>query len=321
MKTSFIPLSFKGYDATTLSAIHIQNRLYNAISKELDEVAQQEELEIKCSSDSTKWSQDYKTIIEKRNKPFMITDWQIDADFFDKLKKKYGISGQEKRSFIEGGNCFIGRNIFGENFMLVGENSIGYGDKNQISKTYNVKSKNIFKLPQQNFHLDMFIRPIGHPYVLVNNPELVLKKYEELNQNGEFEELKNNFIEYEKERSSKYCSYDKTIKALKKAGFIPIEIAGDYGSGINFMNAIVNQYNNGDLSYITNGTKTLDKSKMIFQDIFEKDLKQKVAEIKKIYFINGKLEQDSNFMMNQLAHFQGGLHCMTVEEPNFAYWA
>ena len=41
-------------------------------------------------------------------------------------------------------------------------------------------------------------------------------------------------------KESGYTSSEDTIKALKKAGFKPIEVAGVFGNGINFLNAIVN---------------------------------------------------------------------------------
>ena len=41
--------------------------------------------------------------------------------------------------------------------------------KEQLSKDFDVKPENICILPQLEFHLDMFLRPLDYPYVLVND--------------------------------------------------------------------------------------------------------------------------------------------------------
>ena len=166
----------------------------------------------------------------------------------------------------------------------------------------------------------MFIRPIGYPFVLVDNPQLVKEKYKELNKNGEFDELIREFNKFEKSRKENYQNPKKTVSALKKAGFIPIEIAGNYGSGINFINAVVNKHSNGSISYITNSSKTYDGIATKLQEEFEKDLRAKAPDINKVYFISGPLQKNANFMMDQLSMFGGGIHCLTTEEVNFEVW-
>ncbi|MBR3605424.1 MAG: hypothetical protein IKL52_05305 [Candidatus Gastranaerophilales bacterium] len=311
--------NFKGYDAVPLNAIHIQDKAAGAFFWELEEIAKKEGFEVKYDNDLVKWSQDHKTIIERRKRPFVLTDRLFGETSLEALKKKYKISGAIPVNYIAGGNCFIGKLPYGEKWMMVGEEDCYFGKK-PIAKDYDIKTKNIIPIPQQDFHLDMFIRPIGYPYVLVNNPELVREKIKELNKDGKYDELEQAFLKKEQERQMEYSSYKKTIKALKKAGFEPIEVAGVFGSGINFMNAIVNQHSNGKMTYITNGTMSLNGKKNIFQEIFEQELRQKAPDIEKVYFINGALDSDSNFLMNELERFDGGLHCMTTEEPNFRMW-
>lgn len=311
--------NFKGYDALPLRAIHIQDKVAGAFFWELEEVAKKEGFEVKYSNDLVKWSQDHKTIVEKRKRPFMLASRMFGETSLEALKKKYKISGTIPLNYVAGGNCFIGKYPYGEKWMMVGEEDCIFGTK-PIAKDYDIKARNVIPVPQQDFHLDMFMRPIGYPYVLVNNPKLVEEKIKELNKDGKFDELEQNFLKKEQERQLQYSNFKKTIKALKKAGFEPIEVAGVFGSGINFMNAIVNQHSNGKISYITNGTMSLNGKKNVFQEIFEEELKQKAPDVDKIYFINGVLDPEDNFLMRELDRFDGGLHCMTTEEPDFKMW-
>ena len=96
--------------------------------------------------------------------------------------------------------------------MLIGEEDIVLPDsKAKIGKEYRVKKKNVFTIPQQYYHLDMFIRPIGYPFVLVDNPQLVKEKYKELNKNGEFDELIREFNKFEKSRKENYQSIVSSV--------------------------------------------------------------------------------------------------------------
>jgi hypothetical protein len=57
--------------------------------------------------------------------------------------------------------------------QLVRESSKPYYDAAlaQISRDLNVKPENIVVLPQPDFHLDLAIRPLQYPYVLVHDPQ------------------------------------------------------------------------------------------------------------------------------------------------------
>ena len=136
--------------------------------------------------------------------------------------------------------------------------------------------------------------------------------------------LTKNFKDYESARTKNYDPHKSVIKALKQAGFIPIEVAGVLGSGINFMNAIVNQHQDGTISYITNSTRCKSEFVSKIEKSFEEELRQKVPNIDKVYFVQGMKEFEeemSNYLMDNLSVRGGGLHCMTMEEPNFEIWA
>lgn len=96
------------------------------------------------------------------------------------------------------------------------------------------------------------------------------------------------------------------------------------------MNAIINKHPDGTISYITNSSKSNDPVDAEYQRIFEKDLRKKLDELAEndenapklqdIYFIEGKLYDFGNEMTDNILEGSGGIHCMTLEEPNFELW-
>lgn len=149
--------------------------------------------------------------------------------------------------------------------MLIGSSESMFSlPMKSISKLYGVKEENIFLIDQQDYHLDLSIRPIGYPYVLINEPQPTSKN-KKANNAHNFQLL----------------AYKKALQQLKNAGFHPISIKGVYGYGVNFINAAVNKYQDGSITYITNSSKCDDKNLSKYQDLFEKELKSKLQNVKK----------------------------------------
>ena len=227
--------------------------------------------------------------------------------------------------------------------MIIGERKKGEIDaeeKKKISQLCNVPEENVFGVPKPNFHLDVGIRPIGFPDVLVNDPKLAEEALKKLDDGSvEYENFKKMFDKDKKEICSEYASCDEVCSALEGLGFNPIRVAGVFYDGINFMNAVVNKHSDGKISYITNSSKCNNHIYNQLQDNFEAELKEKVPSLDKAYFVTGNENcifnffysqrydgdlvnaNNSNFMINNLRYFKGGFHCMTLEEPNFAQWA
>ena len=328
MKVSSTNISFKGYDAAPLKRVFIERCTSGPIKHEMEQISQREGFKFCFATDYLKWAQDDKTIIERDNKPHLVSNLRCDEGFMKDLHRTYGITANYAKTFVTGGNSFIGKLPNGEKWLLIGQDEIhGNKTKADIAKEYGIKEENIHTIPQQNYHLDMFIRPIGYPYVLVDNPKLVENKLKTMNwirYPYDYTQLKNGFGEYERKRKSKgYSSAEETISALKKAGFKPIEVAGVFGSGINFINAIVNKHSDGNISYITNSSfcESLAFSKL--EQDFENELRAKVDNIDRVYFVSGDLSQAEyleNYMMKNLYRSGGGIHCMSLEEPNFEMW-
>lgn len=114
------------------------------------------------------------------------------------------------------------------------ENQEIYNQKaiDTMAEEFGVKKENIFIIHQPNFHIDMNIRPIGYPYVLVNDPELAIKNLDRLPSGKGIAEITK---EREDIRKKDYADVETTIKELEKFGFKPIRIGGIYASGeVNF---------------------------------------------------------------------------------------
>ena len=177
MKISPCKINFKGYDALPLKALHVEETTSDPIRAELQDIAEQENFQIRYSTDCFKWIQDYKTIIDSRKQPVVIANDRTSQYFFDEMRYKYRIYGKRREPIVAGGNSFIGKFPDGEKWMMIGDGELTNKTYSYIAQEYGIKEENIIPIPQQNYHLDMFMRPIGYPFVLVDSPELVKDKY------------------------------------------------------------------------------------------------------------------------------------------------
>ncbi len=355
---NFAKPSFKGYDAAPIKNLYMQGIQEPDIFRELKAATESEninlwafdnkkftqEIDENYTHSGERWAQDDKCFIKNEGKNgirnifkkektekspsklIVCKDQEYDKHFAKTMKRVFNTSCIYPFTFLAGGNMFIGKNEKGEKWILMGNE--GYSRRileanlDAISKTYKTPRENIILMEQPAFHLDMALRPVGYPYILVNDPKLVeenLEKYKD--------ELPEGMLEnYKKAReNSKWATCNETIKTLEAAGFKPIRIAGDYGfkeNGINYMNAIVNKSPDGTISYITNSTRNTKYN--ILDKVFEKDLTQALngkVEIKNLHFISGDKVQNSEFdensIMKNMRELSGGIHCMTLEEPNF----
>ncbi len=318
-------MNFKGYDACPIRSIYHDAKYCSSFLDEMIEAGRNEDIDIRVLHTKNKWVQDDRAIVDDGNgRPSLV---QSSADFDHMIySRQTSFYPKNRRSgVLVGGNTFIGKFPNGQKWLLTGEESKGV-DIEKISKTYKVKPENIHFIPQQNYHLDMFLRPVGYPYILVNDPKLVIKNVEKLDGTEEEKEAFKKEIEeyYNFQKLCDYATCDETVKTLETLGFKPIRIAGDYGPFANFMNSIVNQRKDGTLSFITNSTKCDNKLYSSIEKVFEEDLRKNVPNMENVYFISGRNEfwtPDRNFIMGTLEYGGGGIHCMSLEEPEFSIWA
>ena len=337
MQISRIPqFSFKGYDAAPLKSVYMHRNNDDGIVEDMKTIAKKEDFKLINYTDKRcrQWAQDDKFLVGiKHSKPIILRQKEENYSGFAKtIEKTKGINSKEPKVFLTGGNMFMGKKENGEKWLIVGADEIsgsGYSKSatlEEITKTYDVKPENITILNQPNYHLDMTIRPIGYPYVLVYDPKLVaqnLKRYRSKIPKEVYEE---NTYFCPNVHSRVYASCDNTVETLKDAGFIPIRIAGVYKFDkydINYMNAIVNKHSDDKVSYITNSAKNSHCA--IFDRIFENDLKMAIKNLDKIHFVSGKETPDlyngKNPIMYILKNMYGGIHCMSLEEPDFEKWS
>ena len=242
---------------------------------------------------------------------------------FQYLKEKCG-ENTNRKNFINLVNFKEYKDLQGNVLATLDECSNESEKWEALAKTVfcevmGVKPDGLIIVPETEFHLDLTMRPLEYPYILVNDDSEVDMLIEKLEKRfeGSFscKFRLQDFKESINQQRKNYFPSKQMIEALEEAGFKPIKIAGMYGRGpINFMNAIV-QKNDEGLIYITNGTKNESELFNAFQDEFERDLLQKCPQIKRVHFVGGELVgKDLNDMMIYLKNYQGGIHCLCCEE-------
>ena len=258
------------------------------------------------------WSQDNKIFFE--NGDLGIFPESNDPEIAENLAKKLKIKSQIMNLQTQGGNYYLGKKTNGENFALVGIDALDGLTKETAADALHVDVKNLHVISQPSFHIDVVVRPLTYPYVLVGDPNLTAK----LAREGHNEEQCKSFNKrLFTSKENLYATTDDTVKELENQGFKAIRVPGLIAgySGLNFMNAIVHQKPNGKLIYITNKTSIGENIGIDFGGIFEKYLKSKCPEIEKIIYIDGK-----GFVQKALTKILGGTHCMTCEKPDFEKW-
>ncbi len=209
--------------------------------------------------------------------------------------------------------------------------------KNYISEDLNIARQDVHFVKQPDFHIDMEIRPLKYPYLLVNDPNCSKNILEKAMQSAKTQKEKQDIkalldqtLQHEKEKGEKYNPKAEVIKELEDQGFKLIKVPGTFGdASTNFMNAIIHQRPNGDLVYITNKSSS-DESKLInLNKLYQDEIQKQVPEIKQFYFVGGlpnsplipdKSKENINFISSLLKYESGGTHCITEEHPDFANW-
>ena len=316
--------SFKGYDSAPLKSLYIEDSHSGPIEKEMKAVGKKENIDIRYYRSPNMWAQDDKCIVEKNGKVSLIADEGVENNVLREIKTFYGIDCDWDFSYLTGGNTYIGKYPNGEKWLITGE-KINEAQKADAAKCYGIKKENIHTIPKADFHIDLGIRPIGYPDVLVNDPKIAEENLKKLDDGSKgYKYFKKQFDRKRHFYESAYDSTDDICNALKKLGFNPIRIGGVYYNGINFMNAVVNKHSDGTMSYITNASECRTRLYTQIQKVFEEELKEKAPNIKTAYFIKGAytlLPHTKSYMTDSIENKGGGIHCMTMEEPDFERWA
>lgn len=370
MNNNISNINFKGYDVLPLRALYMQGLTKpceKTIFNEMRKIAQKEGVDIFVNTTNKKIS----NIIDDSDKTVPLSIWAQDRKAFVQnafgkqilwnIQKKFGVDAETipqenmfplnnfeiktKEYFPRGGDYYLGYKENGEKWLLINGNVIAQEEpyidtqdnptENDLQQMFDVKPENIFKIYSED-DIDEFVRPIGYPYILVNDYQEALNDIRKLEEDyPSFLTLYPHMTEYIENRlkdSKEAGTCDELCDKLKEFGFIPIKIAGRYAPDINYINAIAMKNKKDKISYITNSTESEYDGLNHLQNIFKNRLKERIPNVNRVYFVSGgqRTEEDRfyeqdysqglqfrNHIMDILANRQGGIHCMTAEVPDF----
>ena len=256
-----------------------------------------------------------------------------------------------KKTHIKGGNYFLTKDKNGEDELLIGSNELKNFKLEELKEMF--KTDKIHVIPQADYHLDLFIRPLKDKKVLVADDEMMLKALNKgyntirdlMDELSDNEKLKYADALYEvdivKERFKNllkinpYADIKEVEKALVDGGYEVIKVPArifdlekDYnpaGSKTylrplhNYINANVHINDKGQLIYITNNS-VMDTEMGLTEEV------QKMTgfSLKKIFWEAVKPHVDkvyfvsgrNNALQNTLLRENlGGIHCVAAEVP------
>ena len=362
-------INFKGFEARKLKAI-VTNGCYgdDVLIDELKAIANQNGIMLRdMNRGSIPWSQDF--VLVNSDGEVIGNDNYVGR--FSWLK---GLNLRKINSnFIDGGNYFQVRNKKGERVLLSGAfNFIDDGRKKEIYKKNNYpqaqykdffKCDRLVKIPQVDFHIDLFLTPIGDNKIFLCDDNLTVKYMEEMIKKAkdfvndkensailrlEFQELltrlegflqqfkinmqiaANNFNNGSAEP---VASLSDVENILKDEGFEVIKIPGriyscEYCSDrhflshdLNYANAITFKNKDNEVVILTNKSKlneqmgiTPEISEILgldFEKMFIDSVKGHIKP-ENIYFLEGSR------LPEELKYSHGGLHCISLEVPDFS---
>ena len=310
-----INISFKGYDARHLQGLAMSSN-FHGIASEMFKIAKKEHFDL-FFYDETKrvvdkfgeksicyefkdgWIQDIVSIIKDNYTCRNLDAGKAFGEYFNLYPNKRQsalrncILKRNVESFlcsshIEGGNFFLAKNAQGEEVALIGQNDFNRFLPSTLKQIFG--THNICSVPQRDFHLDLFIRPLDKGRVLLTDDNLSLDMFSEGIDKIKAQLFRTNFFsvikrfnlisllsalkeqkkQFEKEISKNcYSSVNRVDTMLQDVGFETQRVPGRiYNTEVascgrrqvglshiqNFMNANVLLNSNNELIYITNGT-------------------------------------------------------------------
>ena len=359
-------LNFKGFEARKLQGI-ITNGCYGdeKLIKELEEIAKQNGLILYNSSSAVlPWVQD-RTFINSKGKVF---GSDLPACEFSKFK---GLDTEGTNlTFYDGGNYFQVKNKNGETLLLSGAVNFLPDDICEVGSGFHHGKfdkdfccDRIVKVPQADFHLDLFLTPIGDNKILLCDDDLTIQYIEKMLQNAKkylsdekgkqilksrlkilSEELEGFLQQFKinkyildsairNKSNDSLSSLSDVEKVLKDEGFEVIKVpariysygynAGGYSLShdLNYANAVTFKNNENEVVILTNKSRlnrqfgiTPEISDILGTD-FEKMFLDSVdgyVKPENIFFLEGRR------LPEELKNSKGGLHCISLEIPDFS---
>ncbi len=259
-------------------------------------------------------------------------------DSFIRIKDELNYLHQ--KAHIPGGNIFIVKDGKKDSILIGQYELLIKYDTEDIQAMYGVKK--VIPLPQMDYHLDLFIRPLDDKRILLADDKMSLDilykglaKLKSSESDKEYQTMLSFIKNFETNISiNNRAQTDNVAQMLNKNGFEVIRVPGRIYETIpseneepylkqfcNFINANVLINREGELVYITNKSNidellglTPELSEKIgfsFENEFIKSI-SKYIKPEHIYFIDG----DKNFISQiMLTEYQGGIHCVCSEVP------
>ncbi|MBO5947975.1 hypothetical protein J6Q66_03965 [bacterium] len=363
--------NFKGLDASKpLKALHVLapdkfDDGFITLMNELQAICQKEKMQLVCQTmngfitDASKlrinehiggypWLQDLcmqlPKVEENSEKPVKrifyhnCFSFDNDIDYFAQRLARYTDSSLYRgnsslsNNFV-GGNIYQGRNKWGYKCVLIGKKC--EKDLNMDSMYKIFGTQDVAFVPQADFHIDLFLRPLKNGKILVADDEMSLKFLKFIEKNlDKFSNMTpekklkfQQFIQETKKnintvnKSKKIASTNDVIKFLENKNFEVVRVPGRFYEttstknnielyhNANYMNSIVQQREDGTLAYITNASNPIYTGGIRLDNLFAKYLKKVCPEIKDVYFVSG-----DNMISFDLKYKRGGMHCRVMEE-------
>lgn len=294
-----------------------------------------------------KWAQDRAVLTPKKE---IITDGlESNNSFARKIRALSDGKIQETEDYIEGGNIFFVKNG-DKNEMLLGAEDLPGRTVTGLQKAYGVDKVHI--LPQADYHLDLFYRPLNDKKILIADDRLTLKgirkgisgakKYLKAHPESNPETQAVKKVQEKLEDILKKFKEDKKLNhnfqadeiepILKEKGFEPIRVPGrlyytipnykrdDLVHSMNYINAVVHEKPDKTLTYITNKS-SLNEDCGITPEIAKKigfDFEEMFVQSLKPHIKKEDVHFVSgtkNHMAKLLEDEAGGIHCLCNEIP------
>lgn len=358
--------TFTGYGPMRLRAICLTRPLAN-VSMELAEIGKKANFDVFVGSrdrllrpcdlknweslrDSNPWAQDV-SVVTPDNR---VTAGTCNVRLAKLMAEKF-FGGSDKLELgldpPMGGNLFFVKDLKGKMELLAGANC-AQKDNIDLKRFYGVDK--VHYIPQMDFHLDVFMRPLDNGRVLVADDDLTsnvlslgMEKIEGLlsRKNVGFfkkiklkeikENLNNKISKFASARADNpYKSNTKDIcDTLQNLGYKPIRVPGrlynvgksPYGfdallHDVNYMNAIVPVGKDGQMHYITNKSLIDEEIKLtpeLSQELdysFEKEFLKSIEGL----FLKDNIyfmRGNNDIIPNILKSSRGGIHCLASEVP------
>lgn len=283
--------------------------------------------------------------------------------YADELGQSMGLPVRPIRSYIEGGNLFLGTRLDGSPYGLVGHDSVeitalllaGGHDKTPadevdqlienhyqqalqvIAEDLNLDPANLGVIHQPDFHLDMRIRPLKYPFVLLHDDSEAIPFLDRVLASGRLKGdahsrvamLRADTRQTQRDLKQKgyYADTRQTEAELKALGFEPIRVPAVFGKKkgrlVNYMNALVHENPAKQGLVYATGSCSLPEINKAFAEALRQTLPPDT--IRRIEFIAGSYVKASdtdaddygptNHLESELTQNEGGLHCQCLEIP------